>query len=427
MTEIHKNNILLLGSGGRESALARLINKSKKLNKLYVAPGNPGIGEFATNVDCSSFDQIADFCLSKAIDILVVGPEQPLVEGITDYFKQNKKLQHIIVVGPSKNGATLEGSKDFAKQFMYRHNIPTAKYQSFDKNTIDKAKDFLRTLKPPYVLKADGLAAGKGVMILDNLQEADCELEQMFSGKFGDASNKVVIEEFLSGIECSVFVLTDGKHYILLPEAKDYKRAQEGDKGLNTGGMGSVSPVPFCTKEFMKKVETKIIIPTINGLQEDNIDYNGFVFFGLMNVNSEPYVIEYNVRMGDPESESVLARIDSDIVEAFELMDKQLLNNYKIEINSKVATTIMLCSGGYPLHYEKNKLITGLNSLQDTIIYHAGTKQQNDKIFTNGGRVIALTTLKDSIQDGLDSLYEQIEKIHFEQMFYRKDIGKDLI
>lgn len=418
--------ILLLGSGGRESALARVISLSKKTEKLYISPGNPGMSFWGENIILNGFEEIFQFCKKEHIDILVVGPEQPLVDGITDYFADNNP--QVIVVGPDKLAAQLEGSKDFAKDFMQKYQIPTARYNTFTSQTVTEGKEFLRTLKPPYVLKADGLAAGKGVVILPTIQEAERELEDMLlNSKFGAASSKVVIEEFLSGIECSVFVLTDGKHYVLLPEAKDYKKVGEGDKGLNTGGMGSVSPVPFCDKSFMGKVEERIIKPTIEGLQKEGMKYKGFIFFGLMNVDGNPFVIEYNVRMGDPESESVFARFDSDIVEAFELLGKGELDRYDMKITSQVATTVMLCSGGYPESYEKGKLISGLADCKDAILYHAGTKQgEEGKILTSGGRVLAVTCLADSMQEALNKCYNEISKIHFDKMYFRKDIGKDL-
>lgn len=418
--------ILLLGSGGRESALARVISLSKKTEKLYIAPGNPGMQQWGECLNLETFEEISHFCKEKNIDILVVGPEQPLVEGITDYLKEHNP--NLIVIGPNKIASQLEGSKDFAKEFMLKNNIPTARYQTFDSSTIAEAKFFLKTLKPPYVLKADGLAAGKGVVILSSEQEAEKELESMILGaKFGKASNKVVIEEFLQGIECSVFVLTDGKNYIILPEAKDYKKVGEGDTGLNTGGMGSISPVSFCDKVFLDKVEQKIIQPTIKGLEKEAMDYCGFIFFGLMNVEGEPFVIEYNARMGDPESESVFARWESDIVEAFYLCGKKELDKYHLEITSQTATTVMLCSGGYPLDYEKNKEITGLENIDNAIIYHAGTKYgDNNKILTSGGRVLAVTCLGNNMQEALNECYKQINKIHFDKMYYRKDIGQDL-
>lgn len=419
--------ILLLGSGGRESALARVISLSKKTEKLYISPGNPGMSFWGENIILNGFEEISQFCKKEHIDILVVGPEQPLVDGITDYFADNNP--QVIVVGPDKLAAQLEGSKDFAKDFMQKYQIPTARYNTFSSQTVTEGKEFLRTLKPPYVLKADGLAAGKGVVILPTIQEAERELEDMLlNSKFGAASSKVVIEEFLSGIECSVFVLTDGKHYVLLPEAKDYKKVGEGDKGLNTGGMGSVSPVPFCDKSFMGKVEERIIKPTIEGLQKEGMKYKGFIFFGLMNVEGNPFVIEYNVRMGDPESESVFARISSDIVEAFALVGEGRLNEYKLEIDSRIATTVMLCSGGYPESYEKGKEILGLDKVNNAIVYHAGTKQgEENKILTSGGRVLAVTCLGNDMQDALKQTYNEISKIYFDKMYYRKDIGKDLM
>lgn len=418
--------ILLLGSGGRESALARVISLSKQTEKLYISPGNPGMKTWGENINLNGFEEISQFCKKENINILVVGPEQPLVDGIADYMQANNP--NTIVIGPNKEAAQLEGSKDFAKDFMKKYNIPTARYNTFTSATIEDGKAFLKTLKPPFVLKADGLAAGKGVVILQTLQEAEKELEDMLlSAKFGSASSKVVIEEFLSGIECSVFVLTDGKNYVILPEAKDYKKVGEGDKGLNTGGMGSISPVPFCNKEFLNRVEERIIKPTILGLQKDNMKYQGFIFFGLMNIEGNPFVIEYNVRMGDPESESVFARFDSDIVEAFELLGKGELDRYDMKITSQVATTVMLCSGGYPESYEKGKLISGLADCKDAILYHAGTKQgEEGKILTSGGRVLAVTCLADSMQEALNKCYNEISKIHFDKMYFRKDIGKDL-
>ncbi|MBR1626450.1 MAG: phosphoribosylamine--glycine ligase [Bacteroidales bacterium] len=422
-------NILLLGSGGRESALARVIAKSNLIDRFFISPGNPGMKQYGECVSLDGFAQIGDFCKNNEIKMLVVGPEQPLVDGISDYFSNDNILKEVTVIGPDGRAAQLEGSKDFSKEFMFRNNIPTAKYKTFTAQTIAEGKQFLRTLKAPYVLKADGLAAGKGVLILNSLEEAETELEDMLNNeKFGAASSKVVIEEYLSGIECSVFVLTDGKNYVLLPEAKDYKRIGEGDTGLNTGGMGSISPVPFCDEAFMQKVRTNVIDRTINGLQREGIHYQGFIFFGLMNVYGEPYVIEYNVRMGDPESESVFARLDSDIVEAFSLVKQQRLDEYKIRINKMTAATVMLCSGGYPESYEKGKVINGLDKLTDAIVYHAGTKENDNKeIVTSGGRVLAVTCLGDNITSALNKCYENIDKITFDKMYYRKDIGKDLI
>ncbi|MBQ9253872.1 MAG: phosphoribosylamine--glycine ligase [Bacteroidales bacterium] len=422
-------NILLLGSGGRESALARVIANGKRTEHFFISSGNPGMEKWGKCITLNGFEEIGLFCQKEKIDILVVGPEQPLVDGIGDYFSEQESLKNIIVVGPNKVAAQLEGSKDFSKDFMFRYNIPTAKYRTFTKDNIQDGKDFLRTLQAPYVLKADGLAAGKGVLILNSLSEAEEELENMLKNeKFGKASAKVVIEEYLSGVECSVFVLTDGDNYILLPEAKDYKRVGEDDTGLNTGGMGSISPVPFCDKTFMQKVEQRIIQPTIEGLKKDKIHYQGFIFFGLMNVKGDPYVIEYNVRMGDPESESVFARFDSDIVEAYELMGKKELDKYQLKISEKTATTVMLCSGGYPENYEKGKIINGLDKVQNAIVYHAGTKKDNENnILTNGGRVLAVTCLADDMQQALNLCYENINKISFDKMYYRKDIGKDLM
>lgn len=421
-------NILLLGSGGRESALARVIAKSKLTEQFFISPGNPGMKQYGDCVSLDGFDNIGKFCIENKIQMLVVGPEQPLVDGISDYFAADNSLKDIVVIGPNKTAAQLEGSKDFSKEFMQRNNIPTARYKTFTSQNIEDGKQFLRTLQPPYVLKADGLAAGKGVVILNSIEEAEKELEDMLKDeKFGTASHKVVIEEYLSGIECSVFVLTDGKNYVLLPEAKDYKRIGEGDTGLNTGGMGSISPVPFCDETFLQKVKEKIIDKTINGLQKEKIHYQGFIFFGLMNVNGEPYVIEYNVRMGDPESESVFARFDSDIVEAFSLVEQQRLNEYAIKINPLTAATVMLCSGGYPEAYEKGKVITGLDKVQDAIVYHAGTKENEKKeIITSGGRVLAVTCLGYNIADALDKCYNNINNISFDKMYFRKDIGKDL-
>lgn len=422
--------ILLLGSGGRESAIAKKISESRLTDKLFISPGNVGMKEWGECVSIGDdFEKIGDFCKKDKVDILVVGPEQPLVDGISDWFSNDAELKGITVIGPKKKGAMLEGSKDFSKAFMNKYNIPTAKYKTFGVNDLEGAKEFLKTLKPPYVLKADGLAAGKGVLIINDLLEAEKELDNMLlDKKFGKASEKVLIEEFLKGIECSVFVLTDGCSYKVLPVAKDYKRIGEKDTGLNTGGMGSVSPVPFADKMFMDKVEKKIIIPTIKGLQEENIDYKGFIFIGLMNVEQDPYVIEYNVRMGDPETESVFPRIKSDIVEAFNLIGQDRLKDYKLEIDDRVVTSVMLVSGGYPEHYEKGNVIKGLDCLQDCIVFHAGTKENEKKdIVTNGGRVIAITCFGDDMQKALNKCYENINKISWQGMYYRKDIGKDLM
>lgn len=421
-------NILILGSGGREHTFAYQLAKSKQCKNLYVAPGNAGTAQIAENValNPTNFDAVKQLVLEKDIEMLVVGPEQPLVDGITDFFKQDEKLSHIKVIGPSKRGALLEGSKERAKEFMAMHKIPTAAYESFTEKSIEAGKKFLETLQPPYVLKADGLAGGKGVLILKNLSEAKQELENMLSGKFGAASKTVVIEEFLDGIELSVFVLTDGKSYRILPNAKDYKRIGEGDTGLNTGGMGAISPVPFANEAFMEKVENRIVKPTVEGLQKEEIDYKGFIFIGLIMVNQEPYVIEYNVRMGDPETEVVLPRIKTDLVEVLEKTAIGNLKQINLEILPETAATVMTVSGGYPEAYEKNKEITGLDKIKDATVFHAGTKQENGKILTNGGRVLAITAFGKDYQEALKKAYQNIENIHFDKLYYRKDIGKDL-
>ncbi|MBO7276854.1 MAG: phosphoribosylamine--glycine ligase [Bacteroidales bacterium] len=422
--------ILLLGSGAREHAIAKKIVESKKTTELIVSPGNVGISQIAKCVNLSSDNEaIKQYIIDNNIDMLVVGNEQPLADGISDCLYADDRTKNLMVIGPKQKGATLESSKDFAKDFMVRHDIPTARYKSFGKDELEQAIDFLRTLSAPYVLKADGLAAGKGVVISQTLEEAEAELKEMLANaKFGKASEKVVIEEFLTGIECSVFVLTDGKNYCILPEAKDYKRIGEGDTGLNTGGMGSISPVNFATKEFLEKVETRIIKPTIEGLQKDEIEYKGFIFIGLMSVEGDPYVIEYNVRMGDPETESVFPRIESDIVEAFELVVKERLNEYELKVSEKVCTTVFLVSKGYPEDYEKGKLMTGLDQVVDCNLFHAGTKAgEGEQILTSGGRVIAISCFGSSMQEALNKCYENIEKIDFEGKTFRRDIGKDLM
>ena len=422
-------NVLILGSGGREHALAAKISKSEKCSHLYVAPGNGGTHQVATNVAISptDFEAVKEFVLQKHIDMVVVGPEDPLVLGIYDFFQNDASLRDIQVVGPSKEGAKLEGSKEFAKQFMQRHNIPTAKYQSFTPETVEEGCRFLETIQPPYVLKADGLAAGKGVLILDNLHDAKAELKDMLlNQKFGSASRKVVVEDFLSGIELSCFVLTDGEHYKILPTAKDYKRIGENDQGLNTGGMGAVSPVPFADAKFMEKVEKRIVQPTIEGLRKDKIDYKGFIFIGLIKVQDDPYVIEYNVRMGDPETEVVIPRIESDLLPIFQSLKTQSLKDVALDVNPQSATTVMIVSGGYPEDYEKGKVISGVEQVTDSIVFHAGTILKDNQLQTSGGRVLAVTSFGDTFREALQKSYKNIEKLAFDKMYYRKDIGFDL-
>ncbi len=422
-------NILILGSGGREHTFAWKLSQSPKLDKLFVAPGNAGTSSLAKNIPIgvNDFKGIRDIVLTNKIDMVVVGPEDPLVNGIHDFFLEDPELKSVPVIGPQKTAANLEGSKEFAKQFMQRHNIPTAAYQSFTAGQLEKGLAFLETVSPPYVLKADGLAAGKGVVILNDLGKAKQELTSMLKNeKFGAASKTVVIEEFLSGLELSVFVLTDGKNFKVLPTAKDYKRIGEGDTGLNTGGMGAISPVPFAEKDFMDKVYARVIEPTVEGLKTDNLPYKGFIFIGLIKVDNDPYVIEYNVRMGDPETEVVLPRVKNDFVEIFQAVADQTLDTINLEIDENSATTVMTVSGGYPEAYEKGYEIFGLENVSDSLIFHAGTKLENGKVVTNGGRVMAFTSFGTNFQDALDKSYESIKKIGFDRLNYRKDIGFDL-
>ncbi|WP_452225491.1 phosphoribosylamine--glycine ligase [Lacinutrix chionoecetis] len=422
-------NILILGSGGREHTIAWKIAQSNNCRNLYVAPGNSGTATIATNVPVSvtDFKAIKEVVLSNNITMVVVGPEDPLVQGIHDFFLNDEALKNVAVIGPQKAAAELEGSKEFAKEFLFRHHIPTAAYKSFNANNVEEGYAFLETLNPPYVLKADGLAAGKGVVILGDLEEAKTELKAMLvDAKFGEASTKVVIEEFLDGIELSCFVLTDGKNYKILPTAKDYKRIGEGDTGLNTGGMGAISPVPFADKVFLSKIEERIVVPTINGLIKDNLPYKGFVFIGLIKVGNDPFVIEYNVRLGDPETEVVLPRLKNDLVEVFKAVANQTLDTINIEIDERAATTVMLVSGGYPEAYEKGKEITGLEKIEDSIVFHAGAQKTDGKIITSGGRVMAITSYGETYKEAIKKSYRNIEKLHFDKMNYRKDIGFDL-
>ena len=421
-------NILILGSGGREHALAWHMQNSKQLNNLYIAPGNAGTASIGKNVPIgpTDFEALKVFALENNINMIVVGPEVPLVEGVYDFFKNDDSTKHISIIGPSKKGAQLEGSKDFAKDFMNRHNIPTARHKTITPHNLQEGYEFLEVLEAPYVLKADGLAAGKGVLIIDDIDEAKKMLNEMLGGMFGDAGNRVVIEEFLDGIECSVFVLTDGESYKILPVAKDYKRIGEGDTGLNTGGMGAVSPVKFADKEFMQKVEERIVIPTVEGIKKENLEYKGFVFIGLIKVKGEPKVIEYNVRMGDPETEVVMPRIKSDLVELFEAVANETLHTKTLEIDDRFATTVMMVSGGYPGDYVGGKVIKGLDKVDNSVVFHAGTKLNNDDIVTAGGRVLAVTSYGQTMEEALANSYQNIEKIEFEGNYCRKDIGFDL-
>jgi len=423
-------NILIIGSGGRESAFAYKISQSSKLDKLFIAPGNAGTSMYGQNVALAvtDFEGIAKFSLENQVDLILVGPEEPLVKGIHDYFLEREELKHIPVIGPQKEAAQLEGSKDFSKQFMQRHGIPTAASQSFDSSNLEEGLKYLETQKMPIVLKADGLAAGKGVLICTSVEEAQTELKAMIAeAKFGEASRVVVIEEFLKGIELSVFVLTDGTSYKILPSAKDYKRIGEGDTGLNTGGMGSISPVPFADEAFLAKVEERVIKPTVNGLKKDDIPYKGFIFIGLMNMEGEPYVIEYNVRMGDPETESVLPRIESDLVDLLEGVAQGNLQERSYTVSSKTAVTVMIVAGGYPGKYESGKVIANLENIKESIVFHAGTKEVNGEVLTAGGRVIAITTLQDTLFDALQQATADAGRVYFEGMNFRRDIGFDLI
>ncbi len=422
-------NILVIGSGGRECTFAWKLAQSEQCDSLYIAPGNAGTSDYGENIsiDPNDFEAVKKLVLDKGIELVVVGPEDPLVRGIHDFFLADEQLSKVSVIGPQQHGAQLEGSKEFAKEFMARHDIPTARYESFTEASLDRGLDFLGSMKPPYVLKADGLAAGKGVLILNDLEEARRELREMLGNKkFGAASSKVVIEEFLDGIEMSSFVLTDGEDYVILPNAKDYKRIGEGDQGLNTGGMGAVSPVPFADREFLDKVENRIIKPTVEGLKKDGIPYVGFIFIGLIKVGSDPFVIEYNVRMGDPETEVVLPRIKTDLVGLFDAVSKKKLGSLSLELDSRSAATVMLVSGGYPGSYEKGKEIAGLEEVKDSLVFHAGTKEDQDKVMTSGGRVLAITSYGKDFREALKTSYSNIDKICFDKMNFRRDIGFDL-
>lgn len=421
-------NILIIGSGGREHAFAWKLKQSSRLGELYIAPGNAGTAGLGhnLNIGVTDFPAIRAAVLEYSIDMVLVGPEVPLVEGISDFFRKDDQLKDVPVIGPDSHGARLEGSKEFAKEFMMRNGIPTAGYFTVHSGNLNEGVEFLKSVNAPYVLKADGLAAGKGVLIIDNLQEAIDSLQKMLNGLFGSASSTVVIEEFLSGVECSVFVLTDGVNYKILPEAKDYKRIGEGDTGLNTGGMGAISPVPFATCEFIRKVEERMVIPTITGLQKEGISYKGFLFLGLMNCGGDPYLIEYNVRMGDPETEAVLMRIQSDLVELFDGVAKGNLDGKDLAIDPKTAATVVIVAGGYPGSYEKGKLISNLNDTENSVVFHAGTKLDGDKVLTNGGRVLAVSSISDSLEEALKLSYGTAKKIYFDNMYYRSDIGFDL-
>lgn len=422
-------NILIVGAGGREHTFAYKLAQSNDCEKLFVAPGNAGTANIATNVaiDVTDFDKIKELVVSEAIKMVVVGPEVPLVEGIYDYFKNDTELNDVAVIGPSAEAAQLEGSKEYAKEFLVRHNIPTATYQSFTPDTVTEGQAFLETLKAPYVLKADGLAAGKGVLIINNLEEAKNELAEMLTNsKFGEASQKVVIEEFLDGIELSVFVLTDGKNYITLPTAKDYKRIGEGDTGLNTGGMGAISPVPFADDAFMSKIENQVVKPTVEGIIKDKLDYKGFIFIGLIKVDGEPKVIEYNVRMGDPETEAVLPRVKNDLLNVFNHVANQTLNKVKLDLDPRTAVTVMTVAGGYPEAYQKGDVITGIDTIEDSIVFQAGTTHKDGNIVTNGGRVLTVTSFGDNFKDALATSYKNVKKIDFKGINYRTDLGFDL-